>query len=201
VAADTRSTGDAVAALVTAANEALAEVKKHTAAGTPGVGGAAGTGRGALASDSLVRALSGRIIQGVTDALGGVSAASVGIQSTKDGTLVLDRAALDKALAQDPTAVRDLISPAAGGGIAARLSAVVDSATSTSTGFLTSAVQGRERTKKDIETQILSWDRRLELRQAALQRQFSGLEVALGRLQSQSSWLSGQLAGMSRQSS
>jgi len=197
VTADTKATGDSVAALVTAANDALAEIKKQTAAGSPGVDGAAATGRGALTGDTLVRALSGRIIQAVTDALGGVNAATIGIQSTRDGTLVLDRAILDKALADDPAAVRALVSPVDGTiGIAKRLTAVVDSATSAANGFITSAVQGRERTKKDLETQILSWERRLELRQATLQRQFAGLEVALGKLQSQSSWLSGQLAGL-----
>ena len=41
------------------------------------------------------------------------------------------------------------------------------------------------------------WDVRLDLRKTALQRQFSGLEVALGKMQQQSSWLAGQLAGLS----
>ena len=194
---DSKATGDSVAALVTAANDALAEIKKQTAPGTPGVDGAASTGRGALAGDTMVRALAGRVLQAVTDALGGVSAASIGIQSTREGTLVLDRAVLDKALAEDPGKVRALVSPADGSaGIAKRLTAVVDSATNAGTGFITSAIQGRERIKKDLETQIVSWERRLELRQATLSRQFSGLEVALGKLQSQSSWLSGQLAGL-----
>lgn len=202
VTADSAATGDSVAALVTAANEALAEITKQTAAGTPGVDGAAATGRGALTGDTMVRALSGRIVQAVTDALGGTSAASIGIQSTRDGTLVLDRARLDAALAADPAKVRALVSPSGGGtGVAGRLTAVVDSATDAATGFLTSAIQGRERTKKDLETQIVSWERRLELRQSSLQRQFSGLEVALGKLQSQGSWLSGQLAGLQGQRS
>ncbi|MFC5381496.1 flagellar filament capping protein FliD [Aquipuribacter nitratireducens] len=191
LAADTPTTVSAVEALVTAANDAIAVLKKQTAT-DPNA-----SSRGPLASDTQVRALTGRIVQAVTDALGGASAATVGLQSTRDGTLVLDKETLGSALAADPAAVRGLLAPADGGpGVVARLRAVVDAATNAGSGFITTAIQGRETTKRDLQTQIDSWDRRLELRKATLQRQFSALEVSLGRLNSQSSWLAGQLAGL-----
>ena len=37
---------------------------------------------------------------------------------------------------------------------------------------------------------------RLATRRLALQKQYAGLEVALGKLNSQSTWLAGQLAGL-----
>jgi flagellar hook-associated protein 2 len=189
--ADTDSTTKAVEALVTAANDAIAVLRKQTL-NDPGA-----PARGPLATDSQVRALTGRIVQAVTDALGGESLAGVGIQSTRDGTLVLDKNRLMTALAEDPARVRGFFTPLDGStGVVSRLKSVVDSAISPASGFITSAVQGRERTKRDLETQIVSWDRRLELRQSTLQKQFSALEVALGRLNSQSSWLSGQLQGL-----
>jgi flagellar hook-associated protein 2 len=188
VAADTTATVDAVKALVTAANDAIAEVKKQTSTGT-------GT-RGALASDSLVRSLAERVQTAFSTALGGVNAAAIGVQTSRDGTLVLDEAKLQDAVRSDPALVRGLVAPQDGSaGIGQRLRDVVKSATGTD-GFLTSSVQGRERTTKDLQAQIESWDRRLEIRKATLQRQFSALEVSLGRLQSQSNWLSGQLSGL-----
>jgi len=47
-----------------------------------------------------------------------------------------------------------------------------------------------------LNEQVASWDVRLDLRKTALERQWSALEVSLSKLQSQSSWLSGQLAGL-----
>ena len=187
VATDRTGTASAVDKLVTAANEALAEVKKHTLVTTED--------RGPLASDGMVRALSGRLLQAVTSIVGGT--AGIGIQSTKDGSLVLDTAVLTAALSRDATAVRASFGAAEGTGILGRLREVVKSSTDPADGFLTSSIQGRERSKKDIESQIVSWDRRLESRQSTLQKQFSGLEVALQRLQSQSQYLAGQLGSLS----
>ena len=44
---------------------------------------------------------------------------------------------------------------------------------------------------------IADWDDRFALRQSSLQRQFTALETALSQMNSQSSWLSGQLASLS----
>jgi len=52
------------------------------------------------------------------------------------------------------------------------------------------------KTISSLNDQVSEWDVRLELRRTALQKQFSGLEVALGKMQQQSSWLAGQLAGL-----
>lgn len=193
LAQDRTATASAVEKLVTAANDALAEVRKHTV-NDPDLP------RGALASDNMVRALSDRILRAVTATAGGANA-GIGIQSSKDGTLVLDKDVLTAALAEDSNAVRAVLAPSTGAGITSRLREVVDSATDTSDGFITSSIQGRESRKKDLETQISSWDFRLEQRQATLQRQFSGLEVALQRLQSQSQYLAGQLGSLSSGSS
>ena len=47
----------------------------------------------------------------------------------------------------------------------------------------------------DLRGRVL-WDTRLELRRSGLEKQFSNLEVALGKMKQQSSWLAGQLAGL-----
>lgn len=81
-------------------------------------------------------------------------------------------------------------------GVAQRLEGVASGATDRADGDLTRAIEGRTRTIRDLNDRIASWDVRLDLRRAALTRQFSGLEVSLGRLRDQSSWLSGQIAGL-----
>lgn len=201
VAQDTAATAKSITDLVAAANEALAEVKRQTSTdGSSKV-------RGPLASDSMVRNLTTSVMRSVTDMVGTAGAYSLGLQSTRDGALTLDADKLKAALAADPAAVRAVLAPppvkdakgvdVPAGGIADRLRAAVDRATNVTTGFLTSAVQGRETTKRSLETQVESWDRRLALREATLSRQFSGMEVALQRLKSQGGWLSAQLGSMS----
>lgn len=47
-----------------------------------------------------------------------------------------------------------------------------------------------------LQNRIDSQERRLEVRERSLQRQFTGMEVAMGRLLDQQQWLEGQLAGL-----
>lgn len=55
------------------------------------------------------------------------------------------------------------------------------------------AIDGRIRSYDD---QIEAFEARLELREATLRRQFTGLESALGQLQAQGQWLAGQLGSL-----
>jgi flagellar hook-associated protein 2 len=63
-------------------------------------------------------------------------------------------------------------------------------------GILTGLINRRNDNIRGLNDQVSKWDTRLELRKTALQRQFSGLEVALGKMKQQSSWLASQLAGL-----
>ncbi len=82
-------------------------------------------------------------------------------------------------------------------GIAQRLNAVAYTTLDPVAGTLTTAIAGRNSAIKTYNDQIANWDVRLKTRQDALQRQYANLEVMLGKLQSQSSWLSGQIASLS----
>jgi flagellar hook-associated protein 2 len=57
-------------------------------------------------------------------------------------------------------------------------------------------VKSRNSSIGRLNDDIDNWDARLDVRRAALERQFSALEVALGTLQNQGSWLAGQLSGL-----
>jgi flagellar hook-associated protein 2 len=64
-------------------------------------------------------------------------------------------------------------------------------------GTMQALIERNTATVKGLTDQVSQWDVRLDLRKTALQKQFSSLEVALGKMQQQSSWLAGQLAGLS----
>lgn len=55
------------------------------------------------------------------------------------------------------------------------------------------AIDGRIR---DYDDQIEAFEARLDLREATIRRQFTGLETALAQLQSQGQWLAGQLGSL-----
>lgn len=63
-------------------------------------------------------------------------------------------------------------------------------------GVLQSLIERNTNTISGLNDQVTEWDVRLDLRRTALQKQFSDLEVALGKMKSQSTWLAGQLAGL-----
>lgn len=81
-------------------------------------------------------------------------------------------------------------------GLAQRLDSLAGDAIRSDTGQLTTAIDGGERMVDSLKDQIAAWDERLSIRETMLRRQFSTLETQLGTLRNQSTWLSGQLAGL-----
>lgn len=86
-------------------------------------------------------------------------------------------------------------------GFAARLEAMAQQASDAYQGTLTTDIQGRQSSVSNMQDAISDWDVRLAAKQDALQQQFSAMEVALGKLQNQASWLSGQIASLPTTSS
>ena len=108
-------------------------------------------------------------------------------------TLTFDRSKFVTAYSANPAGVQDAVA----GGLAKQLDTVTKAATDPLTGSLTTAIQGGNSQVKNLNDQISDWNVRLAARQTAYQRQFTQLEVALGKMKDQSSWLSGQIAGLS----
>lgn len=198
VAADPAAVATKMQALVDAANRALSEIEAATA-----------SDGGRLKGDSALRALTGRVLEAVSFAVGSDgSTATIGLELDKDGTFTFDAATFSAALAEDPALARRLgaggpTGPGPDGtsgtdddvvpGVAQRLLDVAKSASDTTTGTLTLLAQGSDDLAEDIQDRIEAWDVRLVMRKAALTRQFTAMETALGGLQNQSSWLAGQL--------
>ncbi|AEV88778.1 flagellar hook protein [Actinoplanes sp. SE50] len=186
-------------AMVDAANAALGEIKDQTKYD------ASTKSSSPLTGDFTVRQMTQQTLSLVSNGLtydkttknpdgttstaavgfGSLSQFGIGLDST--GQLTFDAAAFTKAYNEDPAKVQE-----AGTAFAKQ---VKDLAT-TQTNTVTKVVQGRNNEIDALNDQIENWDVRLATRKEALQKQYAGLEAALGKLKDQGTWLSGQLAGL-----
>jgi flagellar hook-associated protein 2 len=197
VGQDSTSITAAVQSLVDAANSALVGITNVSSNGVAATDGTR-SGVGALAGDGLMRQLTSQILSKVTAGVGGKSLSTLGIGVNKDGLVTLDQSKFTAALGADPAGVQASFSTATTGGTGfADLVAKLAKDSSSSTGTIASAITGRQSTIKDLTDRIAGWDVTLAARQASLQKQYSALEVALGKLKSQSTWLAGQINQMS----
>lgn len=190
VAADPAALADKVQKLVDAVNASLSELKRVSGYD------AASKRASVLTGDPLVRRLQQDLVRAATDAVATSSLGSPGLAGVsvgKDGTLAFDKAKFTKAYESDAGAVEAALGS---GGVASRLKDLSSAATATGTGSLPVAITGREDSLRGLEKSIDSWDVRLADRERALRLQFTSLETALSRMQSQGQWLSGQIAGM-----
>ena len=191
VARDTTALTKSVKELVDSVNSALSDIDKLTAYNS------ATKKSGVLAGDTAVRAVRTALLTSVYPADGG-SMAAMGIQTDRYGKLVLDEAKLTAALVADPAAVTTAFAKTTtSDGFAARIQGVAKGASDSIDGSVTSAIQGRTAGIDRMQDSIEDWDLRLSLRRETLTRQFTGLESALSRMNSQSSWLAGQLNALS----
>ena len=87
-----------------------------------------------------------------------------------------------------------------GGYVASRAAQRVADAAKTASdpysGTLTMKIQGEQSVVKSLNDQITDWDSRLADRRSTLEKTYANLEVQLSQLQSQSSWLTGQLSSL-----
>lgn len=183
VGTDNAGLADRIKGLVDAVNASLNEIAKDTAYNATTKAG------GPLLGQRLPTQLQGSLL-GTVNAPTTGTLSDVGIQLDRGGKLVLDQAKLTAALAADPAKVQSLVTDFAG-----RLITVADGATQAG-GTVTSIIESRQSAIRNLNDQISDWNDRLALRKQTLQRQYSTLETTLGRLQSQSSWLAGQIASL-----
>ncbi len=185
---DTSGLADKMQAMVDAVNAGLTEIRGQTAFN------AASSKSSALTGDFTARQVQQNLLGAVsTGQTGFGSFSKLGVQLDISGKLIFNRDTFTAAYSADPNVVQTAVST----GLAAQLDTVTKNASDKTTGTVTSMIQGANQLVEDLNTQIASWTIRLASRQTALQKQFSTLEVALGKMKQQSNWLSGQLASMS----
>lgn len=110
--------------------------------------------------------------------------------SLMTGELSFDKDQFKKKLAENPEAVAELFQGENGLGTLAK--GRLYGWTSTN-GLISMRIQGLQSDIDFITDQMESMNERLKLKEEALNKQFSQLEVALSNLQNQQSWLAGQL--------
>jgi flagellar hook-associated protein 2 len=197
VATDTDAIATKMQALVDAANGALAQIGVSAAAGTATTSGSTSNG-GPLAGDYAVRQISSQLLSAVGNGQSGYgSFKKFGLELTQDGKLQFNKDDFLTAYNADPDAVKGAVST----GLAQSLQDVSNSATDAVTGTLTLKIQSGTSEISKLNTEITDWDTKLSDRKDALKRQFTAMETALSKIQSQSSWLSGSAAASASASS
>jgi flagellar hook-associated protein 2 len=202
--ADVDGIADKFQALVDAANAALAEISQQTAYDSANK--RASTLTGDFSVRNMTQTILGTISKGiiypnpafdpkvaanlqpgVPQTLSGGSYAKFGIQLDSTGQLSFKPEKFKAAYAEDPTTIQKL---------GVEIGGVFETMADTQSVSLKSTITGRNNEIDSIKTQIDNWDVRLAAKRVALQRQYSDLEVSLGKLKNQSNWLAGQLSGL-----
>lgn len=197
VAADAAGQTKTVSDFVKQVAAVLSGIAKGSTA-TPGTAAGQATTLGVFTGDSTVRALRQALTSAVQFPVDGTSPSTIGISFDKAGVLSFDEAAFTAALAKDPAAVDRVFS-----GITTRVQDVTDQYSDKYEGLLTSRITGQQDEVKRISEQLGQWDVRLAQRRATLERTYAAMETMLSRLQSQQSFLTSQIDGLtaSRKSS
>ena len=187
VTSNADSIADKMQAMIDATNNGLAQI-------TTATGYDAGSKKGSpLTGDFTVRELQSTVLSAVGNGLSGYgSYKQFGVQLDNNGKLTFDRTAFLNAYATNPSGVQNAVST----GLAKSLDGIAKGATDPVSGTLTAAIQGGNDQVKSLNSEIADWNNRLQLRQQTLQRQFTNLETALGKMKNQSNWLAGQIAGL-----
>ena len=189
VARDTGGMADKMASMVAQANAVLSFIASNSSYD------ATRKISGPLMGDSMGRDLTRRLTDAVIGSSSSTPAMS-GVAVARDGSITFDRAAFLAAYAKDPAAVTATMTS-----MTQQLSDVASQASDPHTGSVTTRVTNEQDSIKGYSKQIAAFEDRMTLRQETLKRQYASLETMLGKLQSQSQWLAGQLASLPTYSS
>ncbi|KGJ79502.1 flagellar hook-associated protein [Cryobacterium roopkundense] len=151
---------------------------------------------GPFTGDSTIRDVNQRILTAASAPVNGYSPSEYGISITKTGTMEFDATKFAAALKADPVRTEAALKE-----IASRVADAATNASDKYDGQITSRITGQEFMVKDLGNQITDWDRRLASRRSTLERTYSGLEVQLSAMNSQSAWLTSQLSALTNSKS
>jgi flagellar hook-associated protein 2 len=196
VARDDKAISNSASTLVNSLNSIFTFISQQTAVtSSASPTGGTTTSAGVLTADSTVRETEQRLMSAASLPVNGHSPSEYGISITKDGAITFDPDKFAAALAADPDTVKSAVQQ-----LATRVSDAAAVASDKYTGVLTSKITGQQSFVSSLNKQVGDWDLRLATRKATLQKMYSDMEVQLGTLKSQQSWLDGQLSGLSASS-
>ncbi|ALE04198.1 hypothetical protein AL755_00280 (plasmid) [Arthrobacter sp. ERGS1:01] len=176
--------------LASAVNVILGSIfTQSTVTAGSGTDGSASAKGGLFTGESTISDAKTKLFSSVTTPVNGLSPASIGINTTKNGDLAFDADAFAAAYAKDPVATEKMLQT-----IASRVADTAKAISDPYDGALSQRVKGQQSVIDDLNTQIVDWDTRLTNRRASLQAVYTNLEVQLSKMQSQQSWLSAQIS-------
>jgi flagellar hook-associated protein 2 len=118
------------------------------------------------------------------------------------GKLVIDADRLDAAITSNPGAVKRLFGGDSGvPGVAQAFAGLLDPVSKVTDGDLAKRAANTDRETARLKDQMTQMDARLKLKEERLRKQFTAMETALASTQSTTSWLSGQINGLTSLSS
>jgi flagellar hook-associated protein 2 len=193
VATDSAEQAKAHEAFVAQIAKILSGIDKGSTATVP-TGSGETTTLGVFTGDSTVRSLRRALADAVQYPVDGVSPSTMGISIDRYGVLSFDQERFTKALAENPEQVAATFS-----GLAARVQDAAETYSDKYDGLLTTRITGQQKEVDALGEQVERWDVRLAQRKATLERTYAQLEVQLSRMQSQSTYLTSQLAALTPQ--
>lgn len=185
VVADASPLKASLLTFVSSYNTALTQLRTLSAAG--------GEGKvpGALSGDSAPRSITQNLRETITS--GYASFAALGFKTAVDGSLSLDGAKFDTAIAADPEAISRLLGKDAtvGARLRSSLTAYIGDQ-----GIVSARSTALNDRMKALSRQREAFDVRMENVEQAYRRQFTALDALMSKLQNTSSYLSQQLASL-----
>ena len=202
VASDPTALTSKLQTFVNAYNSAVNAV--HTATGY-------GTSKAAnplLANDTAMMSALDQISTSLDQVVAGTSGkyttlSSVGLELQNDGTLSLDTAKLDSAIADDPTSVSRLFvtdSSTGATGVMKGLATTIQSFTADQSSLLTSKIASFGTETREIQKEETATQARIDAYKANLQKEFAAMELVVQKYKTASSALDG-FTGISTSSS
>lgn len=185
---------DLVEEFVTAYNNLKGALNNATAPA------ASGNGSGLLSGDGGVRTMVQRLSQLTSTPLAATGEyrrlTDLGIKTNRDGTLTLDTVRLDKALADDPAAITQMLNPstpdAANPGLGGALKGITDFLNGTD-GPLASSAAVYDKLKASFTDQLENLDTRMDTYEAQLTKTFGAMQTRLLAFQATQSYLEQQI--------
>lgn len=195
VTRDASSAAKVASGLVTSVNAVLQAI----ASGSKSTTSTSSTGAttlvpGTFSGQATVRDAGRALTTAASMPVGGASPASLGVVIQRDGTFTFDEAVFTAALAADPAGTQTRLAA-----LAERVSGAASTVSDKTVGTLTTSITGQQTVVKDLGVRITDWDSRLAARREQLVKTYSALEVQLSNLQSQSTWLAGQVSALAAQ--
>lgn len=127
----------------------------------------------------------------------GISSGGVSSAEALAGKLSFDAGRFKSALASAPADVKAVLGATSGvSGAIGALVDLVDPVARTATGTLAVSASNADAEAARMRTRQTDMDRRLKLKEERLREQFTALETALSKSNSQGGWLQGQIAGL-----